>query len=92
MQSYEFQFPWINSIFQIIQKRFLFLKTKDLPQISDENVLTSTLYSMSFALATPELGFSAYLILLLSTVIWLGAPAYFLFKSDKGQKSAFNKN
>jgi len=47
---------------------------------------------MTFALTTPELGFSTYLILLLSTAIWLGAPAYFLFKSDKGQKSAFNKN
>tara|TARA_B100000965_G_scaffold400683_1_gene423069 strand:+ start:5081 stop:5224 length:144 start_codon:yes stop_codon:yes gene_type:complete len=47
---------------------------------------------MIFALATPELGFSAYLILLLSTAIWLGAPAYFLFKSEKRQKSAFNKN
>tara|TARA_B100001250_G_scaffold392426_1_gene394218 strand:- start:354 stop:497 length:144 start_codon:yes stop_codon:yes gene_type:complete len=47
---------------------------------------------MTFALATTELGSSTYLILLLSTAIWLGAPAYFLFKSDKGQKSAFNKN
>ena len=47
---------------------------------------------MIFALATPEFGFSTYLILLLSTAIWLGAPAYFLFKSDKGQKSAFNRN
>ena len=47
---------------------------------------------MIFALATPELGFSTYLILLLSLAIWLGAPAYFLFKSDKGQKSAFNRD
>tara|TARA_Y100001968_G_scaffold294428_1_gene301021 strand:+ start:495 stop:638 length:144 start_codon:yes stop_codon:yes gene_type:complete len=47
---------------------------------------------MTFALATPELGFSAYLILLISAAIWLGAPAYFLFKSDKVQKSAFNRN
>ena len=47
---------------------------------------------MPFALATPELGFSTYLILLLSLAIWLGAPAYFLFKSDKGQKSAFNRD
>ena len=47
---------------------------------------------MTFALATPELGFSTYLVLLLSTAIWLGAPAYFLFKSDKGQKSAFYRN
>tara|TARA_B100000965_G_scaffold69948_1_gene55167 strand:+ start:3073 stop:3216 length:144 start_codon:yes stop_codon:yes gene_type:complete len=47
---------------------------------------------MIFGLATPELGFSTYLILLLSTAIWLGAPAYFLFKSDKGQKSAFKRN
>ena len=47
---------------------------------------------MLFALATPELGFSTYLILLISLAIWLGAPAYFLFKSDKGQKSAFNRD
>ena len=47
---------------------------------------------MPFALATPELGFSTYLILLLSLAIWLGAPAYFLFKSDKGQKSAFSRD
>ena len=47
---------------------------------------------MPFALATPELGFSSYLILLLSLAIWLGAPAYFLFKSDKGQKSAFSRD
>ena len=47
---------------------------------------------MTFALATPELGFSIYLILLLSVAIWLGAPAYFLFKSDKGQKSAFHRD
>tara|TARA_B100000579_G_scaffold409352_1_gene398309 strand:+ start:203 stop:346 length:144 start_codon:yes stop_codon:yes gene_type:complete len=47
---------------------------------------------MIFALATPELGFSTYIILLLSSAIWLGAPAYFLFKSGKGQKSAFNRN
>ena len=46
---------------------------------------------MIFALATPEFGFSTYLILLLSLAIWLGAPAYFLFKSDN-QKSAFRKN
>jgi len=52
--------------------------------------LTSTLYSMTVALATPELGFSTYLILLLSLAIWLGAPAYFLFKSDN-QKSAFRR-
>jgi len=38
------------------------------------------------------LGFSTYLILLLSLAIWLGAPAYFLFKSDKGQKSAFSRD
>ena len=43
---------------------------------------------MIFALSTPELGFSSYLILLLSLSIWLGAAAYFLFKSDN-QKSAF---
>lgn len=54
--------------------------------------MTSISYSMIFALATPEFGFSAYLILLLSSAIWLGAPAYFLFKSDKGQKSAFKRN
>ena len=59
--------------------------------ILDENVLTSTSHSMIFALATPELGFSSYLILLISLAIWLGAPAYFLFKSDKGQKSAFHR-
>ena len=47
---------------------------------------------MLFALATPELGFSTYLILLLSLAIWLGAPAYFLFKSDQGQKSAFSRD
>ena len=47
---------------------------------------------MIFALATPELGFSSYLILLISVAIWLGAPAYFLFQSDKGQKSAFNRD
>ena len=47
---------------------------------------------MLFALATQELGFSTYLILLLSLAIWLGAPAYFLFKSDKGQKSAFSRD
>ena len=47
---------------------------------------------MTFAFATPELGLSTYLILFLSTAIWLGAPAYFLFKSDKGQKSAFKRN
>ena len=47
---------------------------------------------MTFALATPELGLSTYVVLLVSTAIWLGAPAYFLFKSDKGQKSAFDKN
>ena len=47
---------------------------------------------MIFALANPEFGLSTYLILLLSTSIWLGAPAYFLFKSDKGQKSAFKRN
>ncbi len=47
---------------------------------------------MTFALANPELGFSTYIILLLSSAIWLGAPAYFLFKSGKGQKSAFNRN
>ncbi len=46
---------------------------------------------MTFALATQELGFSTYLILLLSIAIWLGAPAYFLFKSDN-QKSAFNRD
>ena len=45
---------------------------------------------MTFALATTELGSSTYLILLLSTAIWLGAPAYFLFKSDN-QKSAFRR-
>ena len=45
---------------------------------------------MIFALATPELGFSTYLILLLSLAIWLGAAAYFLFKSDN-QKSAFSR-
>ena len=47
---------------------------------------------MIFALATQELGSSTYLILLLSLAIWLGAPAYFLFKSDKGQKSAFHRD
>ena len=47
---------------------------------------------MFFALSTPELGFSTYLILLISLAIWLGAPAYFLFKSDKSQKSAFNRD
>ena len=47
---------------------------------------------MIFALATPELGFSTYLILLISLSIWLGAPAYFLFKSDKSQKSAFHRD
>ncbi len=47
---------------------------------------------MSFALANQDLGFSTYIILLLSSVIWLGAPAYFLFKSGNGQKSAFNRN
>ena len=47
---------------------------------------------MIFALANQELGFSTYMILLLSSAIWLGAPAYFLFKSGKGQKSAFNRN
>ena len=46
---------------------------------------------MIFALSTPELGFSTYLILLLSLAIWLGAAAYFLFKSDN-QKSAFNRD
>ena len=46
---------------------------------------------MIFALATPELGFSTYLILLLSLAIWLGAAAYFLFKSDN-QKSAFSRD
>tara|TARA_B100001250_G_scaffold294243_1_gene255861 strand:+ start:946 stop:1140 length:195 start_codon:yes stop_codon:yes gene_type:complete len=46
---------------------------------------------MIFALATPELGVSSYFILILSLAIWLGAPAYFLFKSDKGQKSAFSR-
>ena len=45
---------------------------------------------MIFALANPELGFSTYIILLLSSAIWLGAPAYFLFKSDN-QKSAFRR-
>ena len=45
---------------------------------------------MIFALSTPELGFSTYLILLLSLAIWLGAAAYFLFKSDN-QKSAFSR-
>ena len=47
---------------------------------------------MTFALATPEFGFLTYTILFLSTAIWLGAPAYFLFKSGKGQKSAFNRS
>ena len=46
---------------------------------------------MIFALSTPELGFSTYLILLLSLAIWLGAAAYFLFKSDN-QKSAFSRD
>ena len=46
---------------------------------------------MIFALSTPELGFSSYLILLLSLSIWLGAAAYFLFKSDN-QKSAFSRD
>ncbi len=46
---------------------------------------------MIFALATPELGFSTYLILLISLAIWLGAPAYFLFKSDN-QNSAFHRD
>ena len=45
---------------------------------------------MIFALSTPELGFSTYLILILSLAIWLGAAAYFLFKSDN-QKSAFQR-
>tara|TARA_Y100001968_G_scaffold190010_1_gene174144 strand:- start:335 stop:517 length:183 start_codon:yes stop_codon:yes gene_type:complete len=46
---------------------------------------------MIFALSTPEFGFSTYLILLLAIAIWLGAPAYFLFKSDN-QKSAFHRD
>ena len=65
-------------------------KTTELMEISDKNVFTSTSDSMTFALATPELGFSTYLILLLSLSIWLGAAAYFLFKSDN-QKSAFQR-
>ena len=76
----------------MIQEEFIFFKTSDLTYISDKNVLTSTSCAMPFALVSPELGFSTYLILLLSTAIWLGAPAYFLFKSDKGQKSAFKRN
>ena len=68
----------------------MFFKTAELIEISDKNVSTSTSYSMTFALATPELGLSTYLILLLSLAIWLGAPAYFLFKSDN-QKSAFRR-
>tara|TARA_B100000214_G_scaffold373450_1_gene353814 strand:- start:302 stop:445 length:144 start_codon:yes stop_codon:yes gene_type:complete len=47
---------------------------------------------VTLALTTPNPGLFSYLILLLSTAIWLGAPAYFLFKSGKGQKSAFNRN
>ena len=46
---------------------------------------------MIFATDLAELGLSVNLILLLSVVIWLGTPAYFLFKSDKGQKSAFHR-
>ena len=46
---------------------------------------------MVFSLVTPELGFSTYLILLLSLAIWLGAAAYFVFKSDN-QKSAFSRD
>ena len=57
---------------------------------SDKNVCNSTSDSMTFALGTPELGFSTYLILLISLSIWLGAAAYFLFKSDN-QKSAFQR-
>ena len=76
----------------MIQEEFSFFRTTDLVEISDKNVLTSTLCLMNFALATPELGFSTYIILLVSSAIWLGAPAYFLFKSGKGQKSAFNRN
>ena len=74
----------------MIQEEFIFFKTTELIEISDKNVFTSTLYSMTFALATPELGFSTYLILILSLAIWLGAPAYFLFKSDN-QQSAFRR-
>jgi len=59
-------------------------------KISDKNVFTSASNSMTFALATAELGFSTYLILLVSLSIWLGAAAYFLFKSDN-QKSAFQR-
>ena len=85
-----FQRRCINWVIQIIQEEFIFFKTVELIEISDKNVLTSTTYLMTFSLATPELGFSTYLILLLSLAIWLGAPAYFLFKSDN-QKSAFRR-
>ena len=84
---------WINCVIQIIQEEFIFFKTTDLLEISDKNVFfTSTSCLMTFALATTEFGFSTYIILLLSSAIWLGAPAYFLFKSGKGQKSAFYRN
>ncbi len=67
-----------------------YFKTTEFLEISDKNVFTSTSNAMTFALATPELGFSTYLILFLSFSIWLGAAAYFLFKSDN-QKSAFQR-
>ena len=47
---------------------------------------------MTFATDLTKLGVSVNLILLISVAIWLGAPAYFLFKSDKNQKSAFHRD
>ena len=73
-----------------IQLSSYYLKNATSLKISDKNVFTSTSNSMIFALATAELGFSTYLILLVSLSIWLGAAAYFLFKSDN-QKSAFQR-
>ena len=73
-----------------LQPASYYLKNATSLKISDKNVFTSTSNSMIFALATPELGFTTYLILLVSLSIWLGGAAYFLFKSDN-QKSAFQR-